>query len=241
MNRVAAIQKSSRTMTTHCTRPPSHCRRACTSSVFGSALLRVQPLLELVENDQHLLAGAECLVPGAMAASVSFKPEISGQRWAALPQAVQQAGFRLVGGGFDVDGDHVRRTVAAAVPPSPATTCRSPRARRSGPRRTCCRHPSLRSGSSRSEGCRASPSRSRGPGSSSRKKSASWASNDRKPFGTILMRLAGGDRSRGRGGERQPAWECRLARSLVGRETKADRTPMAGSRPANAADRRPGP
>src|SRR5579871_5942813 len=30
------------------------------------------------------------------------------------------------------------------------------------------------------------PSRSRGPGSNSRKKSASWASKDRKPFGTIL-------------------------------------------------------
>src|SRR5262245_50279848 len=31
------------------------------------------------------------------------------------------------------------------------------------------------------------PSRSRGPGSSSRKKSASWASNDRSPLGTILI------------------------------------------------------
>src|SRR6516162_4750277 len=31
-----------------------------------------------------------------------------------------------------------------------------------------------------------SPSRSRGPGSNSRKKSASCASNDRSPFGTIL-------------------------------------------------------
>src|SRR5438445_11689712 len=30
------------------------------------------------------------------------------------------------------------------------------------------------------------PSRLRGPGSSSRKKSASWASNERRPFGTIL-------------------------------------------------------
>src|SRR5947209_7543755 len=29
------------------------------------------------------------------------------------------------------------------------------------------------------------PARSRGPGNSSRKKSASWASKDRKPFGTI--------------------------------------------------------
>src|SRR5271166_5322194 len=32
-----------------------------------------------------------------------------------------------------------------------------------------------------------SPSRSRGPGSNSRKKSASWASKDRNPFGTILI------------------------------------------------------
>src|SRR6266567_94779 len=31
-----------------------------------------------------------------------------------------------------------------------------------------------------------SPSRSRGPGTSSRKKSASWASKERRPFGTIL-------------------------------------------------------
>src|SRR6516164_1278537 len=31
------------------------------------------------------------------------------------------------------------------------------------------------------------PSRSRGPGNSSRKKSASLASNERKPFGTILI------------------------------------------------------
>src|SRR5437763_1966231 len=31
------------------------------------------------------------------------------------------------------------------------------------------------------------PSRSRGPGNNSRKKSASWASKDRKPFGTIVM------------------------------------------------------
>src|ERR1700730_7202126 len=34
-----------------------------------------------------------------------------------------------------------------------------------------------------------SPSRSRGPGRSSRKKSASWASKDRNPFGTILIGL----------------------------------------------------
>ena len=33
--RLTANQKSSRTMTTHCTRPPSHWRKLCTSSAFG--------------------------------------------------------------------------------------------------------------------------------------------------------------------------------------------------------------
>src|SRR5208282_1520764 len=37
------------------------------------------------------------------------------------------------------------------------------------------------------------PSRSRGPGSSSRKKSASWASKERRPLGTILMGLLSED------------------------------------------------
>ncbi len=63
MKRVAAIQKSSRTMTMHCTRPPSHCRRAWTSSVFVLVLLGVQPLLELVQHDQHLLARGNALPP----------------------------------------------------------------------------------------------------------------------------------------------------------------------------------
>ena len=48
------------------------------------------------------------------------------------------------------------------------------------------------------------PSRSRGPGSSSRKKSASCASNDRSPLGTILT---GADRSR-----TAPEWRCRRRR-----------------------------
>src|SRR4029077_8270552 len=48
-----------------------------------------------------------------------------------------------------------------------------------------------------------SPSRSRGPGSSSRKKSASWASKERSPFGTILTGdevVAGGGGGVGGGG-----------------------------------------
>ena len=39
MKRVAAIQKSSRTMTTACSRMPSHCLRAATSSVFSAPIL----------------------------------------------------------------------------------------------------------------------------------------------------------------------------------------------------------
>ena len=56
MNRVAAIQKSSRTRTIAWRCSPSHCRRAATSSVFSSPRLAMEPLLELVEDQQHLLA-----------------------------------------------------------------------------------------------------------------------------------------------------------------------------------------
>ena len=83
MKRVAAIQKSSRTMTMHCTRPPSHCRRACTSSVFVFFLLGVEPLLELVEDDQHLLARGNAL---AHAAGRPAFPSDPG--WRARPDSV---------------------------------------------------------------------------------------------------------------------------------------------------------
>ena len=79
-----------------------------------------------------------------------------------------------------------RRTDAATAPPSPATTCRNPKARRSGPPKRVVSVRLLDPGFPEANAVGQS-SRSRGPGSSSRKKSASWASKDRKPFGTILM------------------------------------------------------
>ena len=74
MNRLAASQKSSRTITTAWTCPPSHWRRLATSSAFSSLVVGVQPLLELVQNDQHLLARRE-IRPCRNAASESIKPE----------------------------------------------------------------------------------------------------------------------------------------------------------------------
>ena len=116
MNRVAAIQKSSRTMTMHCTRSPSHCRRACTSSVFCFLPLGVQPLLELVQDDQHLLARRQALAP-AQRRQRLLQAQVAGQAGTALPQPVQQPGLGLLGGRLDVDGDHVARTAGAAARP----------------------------------------------------------------------------------------------------------------------------
>src|ERR1700738_4311695 len=55
------------------------------------------------------------------------------------------------------------------------------------------------------------PSRSRGPGSSSRKKSASWASKDRRPFGTILI-----------------GWPSRIRVGAVAEEVPAEPDPTGG-------------
>ena len=54
MNRVAAIQKSSRTRQSAWRCSPSHCRSAATSSVPSFAAAREEPLLELVEHQEHL-------------------------------------------------------------------------------------------------------------------------------------------------------------------------------------------
>ena len=89
MNRLTASQKSSRTMTRHCTRPPSHCRRACTSSGVLFFLPGVQPLLELVEDDQHLLAAGNAL-PAAQGGQRLFQAQVGRQGRTAFPQAVQQ-------------------------------------------------------------------------------------------------------------------------------------------------------
>ena len=53
-NRVIPIQKSSRTSISACSRRPSHWRIACTSSELGIIDVVVQPLLELIKDDQDL-------------------------------------------------------------------------------------------------------------------------------------------------------------------------------------------
>ena len=96
-------------------------------------LLGVQPLLELVEDDQHLLAGRNALPPAQCGQSI-FQAEIVRQGGTPFAQAVQQPGLGILGRRFEVDGDHVvgqpgqqarlhqRRFATAAL------------ARRSGPR-----------------------------------------------------------------------------------------------------------
>ena len=149
-------------------------------------LLGVQPLLELVEDDHAPSCPAGMPCPRRRAASVSFRPRSSGRPGSAS-QAVQQAGLRLVGGGLDVDGDHVVGQAGAAGPPSPATTCRNPTARRSSPRRRCCRRPFLRCGSSRTEYCRAARLGPEVPAAVRGRSRHRGRRTTASPFGTILM------------------------------------------------------
>ncbi len=106
MKRVAAIQKSSRTMTMHCTRPPSHCRRACTSSVFSSSFLACSHCSNWSRTISTFLPDGNALAP-AQGRQRLLQAQVGGQGRTAFPQAVQQAGFGFLGGRFDVDGDHV--------------------------------------------------------------------------------------------------------------------------------------
>ena len=78
-------------------------------------LLRMEPLLELVEHDQHLLAHGDALSP-AQRRQRFLQRQVRRQARTAFPQAAQQPGFRFLGGGLDVDGDHVCRTSRGSRP-----------------------------------------------------------------------------------------------------------------------------
>ena len=106
MNRVAAIQKSSRTITIAWTCSPSHCRSAATSSVFGLVPPGEEPLLELVEDQQHLLARAQD-PPAPQRRQRIDQVQSGGQVGAGLAQAPQQPGLGLLGRRLDVDRQHV--------------------------------------------------------------------------------------------------------------------------------------
>ena len=106
MNRVAAIQKSSRTSTRHCTRAPSHWRRASTSSPSGVSLRACShcsnwssTIRTFLPGGQRLAAAQACQRPGQPSAWGR-----SGQRFASA--ASSRASVRS-GGGLDVDGQHV--------------------------------------------------------------------------------------------------------------------------------------
>ena len=106
MNRVAAIQKSSRTSTRHWTRPPSHWRKASTRSLAGAFLPRVQPLLELVEHNEELLAGWQGL--SAAQARQSGRQSVDLRKGGKVfDQRRHQTRLGLIGGGLDVDRQHV--------------------------------------------------------------------------------------------------------------------------------------
>ena len=63
MNRLTASQKSSRTMTMAWTRSPSHCRSAADELRVLLAAPGVEPLLELVQDQEQLLAGTQGTSP----------------------------------------------------------------------------------------------------------------------------------------------------------------------------------
>ena len=71
-----------------------------------SLALGVQPLLELVEDDQHLLPAGRPR-PRRSGAAPRPGPGPAGSAGQRLPQPVQQPRLGLVGGRLDVDGDHV--------------------------------------------------------------------------------------------------------------------------------------
>ena len=184
MKRLTEIQKSSRTITRAWTRSPSQCRRAATSSVSVSVPPGEQPLLELVEHEQHLLAGPEGLPPPEGRERLD-ESEPRGQVGANPAQGLQQPSLGLVGRRLDVNREDVllepgqqprldqRRFAAArgAVDQADLEGASGSVA-------------SMRVFQNRSDSGK--PSRSRGPGRSSRKKSASFLSNDRRPLGTTL-------------------------------------------------------
>ena len=87
MNRIPAIQKSSRTMTMHCTRLPSHCRRACTSSVFYFSSSSHETTARTGPTPIAPFAGMSNAYPAATLPSESIRPRLLGRLGTCLLQA----------------------------------------------------------------------------------------------------------------------------------------------------------
>ena len=71
---------------------------------FGVLLtpLGMEPLLELIQDQQHLPLGWQDATPSQVCQRID-QPQSSGQFRTRLSQALEQSGFRFLGGRLDVD------------------------------------------------------------------------------------------------------------------------------------------
>ena len=106
MNRVAAIQKSSRTMTIAWTCSPSHCRRAATSSVFSSPRLASSHCSNWSRTSRTFWPDRQRLPPPQRRQRLD-QAAVRRQVGARLAQALQQPGLGLLGRRLDVDRQDV--------------------------------------------------------------------------------------------------------------------------------------
>ena len=86
--------------------------------MFSSPRLAKQPLLELVQDQQHLLPEAVRCDPSASSPANRPAPMLAAEFRTHLAQALEQSGFRLLRGRLDVD----RKDVLASRGKSPALT-----------------------------------------------------------------------------------------------------------------------
>ena len=108
MNRVAAIQKSSRTSTIAWTCSPSHCRRAATSSVFSSPRLAWSHCSNWSRTSSTFCPDGKHATPSHVRQRID-QPQSSGQFGTRLAQALEQPGFGLLRGRLDVDRQDMLR------------------------------------------------------------------------------------------------------------------------------------
>ena len=95
------------------------------------ASLRMEPLLELVQDKQHLPLRWQDATPSQVCERID-QTRSSGQFRTRLTQALEQPAFGLLRGRLDVDGRTCLPGGAEALP-SPLMTSHSPRDRRSAP------------------------------------------------------------------------------------------------------------
>ena len=106
MNRVAAIQKSSRTSTIAWTCSPSHCRRAATSSVFSSPC-RANSHCSNWSSTSSTFWPGRSVRPRRSAARASTRPSPGPGPGHALRRPFEQPGLGLRRGRLDVDRQDV--------------------------------------------------------------------------------------------------------------------------------------